>query len=165
MEVKERPDGVEYRLIEERDLPRASEIYTQSFDKANVGEQWTPETAEKFMRYWFERQPDLFFVAIDEEKIVGGVVAGIKPWWNGNHLVDGELFVDPSFQRKGIARNLLKEVIRRGIEKYNIVEFEGTADGEADYPIRWYERLGIRRNRWAYISGNAAEILENLSSS
>lgn len=67
------------------------------------------------------------------------------------------------FRKKGIARELLKEIIKRGIDKYNISDFEGIADGEADFPIKWYEKLGIKRNRWVYISGDAKEILGKLS--
>lgn len=99
-EIVEQPLKTEIRLLQESDLPKVGEIYARAFEKANIGEQWTPKSAEKFMRYWFNRQSDLFLIAESEGKVVGGIVAGIKPWWNGNHMVDGELFVDPEIQKK-----------------------------------------------------------------
>ncbi|MBI4176413.1 MAG: hypothetical protein HY518_04355 [Candidatus Aenigmarchaeota archaeon] len=38
---------------------------------------------------------DLQIVAEYNGKPVGAFVAGIKPWWDGNHLADGEIFVHP----------------------------------------------------------------------
>ncbi|MBO7504680.1 GNAT family N-acetyltransferase [bacterium] len=52
------------------------------------------------MSYWYDRQPDLFFVAEVDGRVVGGIVSGIKPWFDGNRLVDGELFVDKKYQER-----------------------------------------------------------------
>ncbi len=161
-EQRESSSSIELRLLGEKDIPRVAEIYAVSFLRANVGEEWTPDKAEEFIRYWFHRQPDLFFVAVDNEKVVGGFVAAIKPWWNGNHLVDGEIFVDPDYQSKGIVKSLLKEGIEKARDKYNAVEMEGIADGKNNFPMPWYKKLGLQESRWKFISGEIEVILKNL---
>lgn len=69
------------------------------------------------MRFWFEGQPDLFLVAVHEDQIVGGAVAGIIPWWDGCHLSNAELFVHPDFQKRRIAKRLLKELLTKAVSK------------------------------------------------
>jgi len=54
---------------------------------------------------------------------MGGFVAGIKPWWDGNHLVDGEIFIHPKFQKKGFGKLLSKYMYETAIKKYNVVSF------------------------------------------
>lgn len=95
----------EIRLMKKEDLKKLAIIYARTYHVFDVGERWTAKSAITLMSYWMKRQPDLFFIAKYDGKIAGAFVAGIKPWWDGNHLVDGELFVDPDFQKKGIGKN------------------------------------------------------------
>lgn len=153
----------EIRLLTEKDIPAVASVYVEAFNKADIGEEWIQETAENFMRWWFEREPNLFFVATHKGQIVGGVVAGIKPWWDGPHLADGELFVHPDFQKQGIGTKLLKTLLEEADRKYGeIVEFEGIASKEADFPMSWYKKLGIKKTGLVHIGAKPKEILEKL---
>ena len=60
-----------------------------------------------------ERDPDLFLVAEDGGRIVGGVIGG----WDGRRGFIWHLAVKPGFQRRGIARALVKEVEERLAKK------------------------------------------------
>jgi GNAT superfamily N-acetyltransferase len=151
------------RLLKEEDIACTASIFAEAFNSAKVGENWTPEMAEKYVRYWLERQPDLFIVAVCEGQIAGGAVAEIKPWWDGFHLAEGELFVHPKFQGRGIGAELLKGLLERGINNYGeIVEFEGIANGKAEFPMNWYEKIGIKRTGWVHVAGEPRDILGRL---
>jgi ribosomal protein S18 acetylase RimI-like enzyme len=54
----------------------------------------------------YEKQRNLFFVAEENEKVVGAIMSGVKPWFDGNRLIDTELFVDKNYQNRHLAREL-----------------------------------------------------------
>jgi len=154
------------RLIEESDIPQVAKIYADSFNKAKIGENWGKENSEIFIKYYFHRQPDLFFIALMKEKIVGGAVAFVKPfqragWYN---LVESELFVDPEFQGQGVATSLMKALLKGATEKYEIDRFGGIANGVNDFPMKWYKSIGFNPTDWVYFDGDVKDMLAKLES-
>lgn len=85
------------RLMRNEDLQQLAAIYVRSY-VSEMHEKWTEKAAYALLLDWFKRQPDLAFAAEFDHRLVGAFVVGIRPWWDGNHLVDGELFVDPAYQ-------------------------------------------------------------------
>ncbi len=154
---------INIRLVKRSDLSRLATIYAKTYRVFVVGERWTPKSAIKLMFYWMKRQPDLFFVAEYESKIVGAFVAGIKPWWDGNHLVDGELFVDPDFQKKGIGKKLSKQLYMTAIKKYDVVRFDTYTFKMTKFPLEWYKSIGFTEiKEWAMISADLKTVLKKL---
>jgi GNAT superfamily N-acetyltransferase len=148
--------------VRRKDLRKLSEVYAAVYREFDVGEKWTAKKAYTLLEYWFQRQPDLAFVAESEGKIVGGFVAGIKPWWDGNHLVDGEIFVHPEFQRKGIGSLLSMAMFRKAMKKYNAKVWD-TYTFRGKYPLKWYRSLGFREiGEWTMISGDLKEAAKKL---
>jgi GNAT superfamily N-acetyltransferase len=126
-------------------------------------ERWEQQSAHDLLLYWLERQPDLAFVAECDKKVVGGFVVGVKPWWDGNHLVDGEIFVAPSFQRKSIGSQLLKHALLIAQEKYDVVEFE-TYTIRGRHPLNWYRKLGFQEiKEWTMIRAKVKSLLSKLT--
>lgn len=156
---------VKIRLMQNSDLDSLSETYVEVYRVFDVGERWTKESAHKLLKYWLYRQPDLAFVAEYEDKIVGAFVAGIKPWWDGNHLVDGEIFVHPEYQKHRVGSELSKAMFRTAIEKYDAIVWDTYTFKGVDHPLSWYKSLGFEEiQEWTMISGNlkkALKILEN----
>jgi len=148
--------------MKKEDIQILSEIYTLVYEKFDVGERWTPKTAEKLISYWFKLQPDMSFVAECDGKIVGAFLAGIRPWWDGNHLVDGELFVSPDFQKLGIGTELSKKMYKIALEKYDVVSFD-TFTFNTSFPLNWYKKQGFKENKdWVCIEADLKEVLNNL---
>jgi len=155
--------SINIRLMQEKDLDELAEVYTEVYQKFDVGERWTTETSKKLFSYWYDKQPDLFFVAEHESKVVGGFVAGVKPWWDGNHLSDGEIFVHPDHQKQGIATKLSIALYEKALEKYNVTEFDASTFKKKEFPLSWYKSIGFEENEdWTIISGNIKTILSNL---
>ena len=152
------------RRIVNKDLEKLAEIYNQTYSPYvfDVGERWTKESAYAMLKYWLKREPDLAFLAEYEGKVVGAFFVGVKPWWDGNHLVDGEIFVHPDYQKKGIGTKLLKFMFDYAIEKYNVVRWD-TYTVKNKYPLRWYKSLGFGEiKEWAMISADPKEVLKRL---
>ena len=106
------------RLVKKEDLKKLAEIYAKTYEAFNIGEDWNRKSAYKMLEFWFKRQPGLFFVAEYNKKIVGAFATCVKPWWDGNHLSDGEIFVHPDFQSKGIGSALIKKLFKTAKTKY-----------------------------------------------
>ena len=144
------------------DLKKLSEIYATVYREFDVGEKRTPKKAYVLLEYWLQRQPDLAFVAESDGKIAGGFVAGIKPWWDGNHLVDGEIFVHPEFQRKGIGGLLSMAMFRKAMKKYSARTWD-TYTFKKKYPLKWYKSLGFKEiSEWTMISGDLRKASKKL---
>ena len=149
--------------MQRKDLQQLSEIYTQVYKQFDVGEHWTPNTARKLLSYWLNRQPDLAFVAECDRQVVGGVVAGIKPWWDGNHLVDGEIFVHPDYQKKGVGKQLSIELYGKALGKYQARSWDTYTFKKTKFPLSWYKSQGFIVNPdWVMIAGDVKSVLSKL---
>jgi aminoglycoside 6'-N-acetyltransferase I len=151
------------RLMKEEDLDVLAKIYVDAYDNADIGEKWNERSARALINYWMKKQPDLAFVAEFEDEIAGGLISGIKPWWDGNRLSDGELFVAPRFQKKGIGTALMKELCEKAISKYNAVSLDAFTYKKNKFPLAWYKTIGFEEvNGWAIVSANLKELKERL---
>ncbi|MBP6943200.1 MAG: GNAT family N-acetyltransferase [Candidatus Buchananbacteria bacterium] len=151
------------RNIQPADLQVLAEVYSKTYEAFDVGEKWTPETALQLLRYWFERQPDLAFLAEEDGEILGGFFAAVKPWWDGMHLVDGELFVHPDHQKKKIGTMLSKHMFTQAMEKYQAQVWDTYTFKNTEHPLKWYKAQGFDENKdWVMISGDLKEALKRL---
>ena len=153
------------RLAEEKDIKELAPIYKALYDNANIGEFWTTESAEKLLKYWFDRQRDLFFVAEEDGKAVGAIMSGVKPWFDGNRLNDTEIFVSQDYQEKHLGKVLLKKHLEEAQRIYgaNVIEFHTYGD-ETEFPQNWYNRIGFKKdNELIIMNANISEVLQNLA--
>jgi GNAT superfamily N-acetyltransferase len=151
------------RLAREKDINILSKIFFKVYTDFDVGEKWNEGSSYNLMSYWFKRQPDLFFIAKKDNKIIGAFVAGIKPWWDGNHLVDGEIFVDPTYQKQKVGTKLSIKMYEAAIKKYNIKYVDAVAFKNFEFPLNWHKSLGFNEvKEWTIISGGVNKILKNL---
>ena len=151
-------------LKNEKDMAVIASYYADYYANSVLDERWTKEKAIELFQYFYNQNKDLFFVAYDDDKPVGVIMSVLKPWWDGNHLEDGEVFVLPSYQRKGIAKSLFKALFKHAIEKYNATTLEAhTYEDENGFPYNWYKRIGFETiDNWKIISGNIKEIIKKM---
>lgn len=153
------------RTFDKRDLDKLAKLYCKVYDRIDVGEKWEYTSAHKLLSYWLERQPDLCFLAEYDKVIVGGFVSGVKPWWDGNHLFDGEVFVDPDHQKKGIGTELSKVMYKTAVEKYGATHFDAFTFSDREHPLSWYKKQGFNEvKNWTIISGDLRKVLKKLNS-
>lgn len=174
--------------MREDDLPPLAAMYMRSFPSSATGEHWCEDTASALLGSWLKRQPDLAFVAtaagegstisdtmaaIDFGRVdgadgsaavlAGACLVGVRPWWDGNHLVDGEFFVDPLFQAKGVGTALLRHVLAVAKEKYNPVCWDSYTFREEGFPLSWYKKLGFEEiDEWVMIRAPIDKLLSSL---
>ena len=155
---------IDIRLGNENDLTELAKIYSIAYNSLNIGEKWDDTSAQKLLQHFYKQQPDLFFVAEDNGVIVGGIVALVKPWWDGNRLTDGEIFVDPNSQGKGIGTQLIKCLFSEALNKYNAVSWDTFTHKAHENPLKWYKKMGFKEiENWVIITGSIKEVLNKLS--
>ena len=155
--------NLKIRLVQKKDLTILAKVYVKTYDSLNVEEHWTTKTAYKLLEWWFKKQPDLCFLAEYDNKIVGGFFTGIKPWWDGNHLSDGEIFVHPNYQKKGIGGALSKKVYSTAIKEYNAIRFDAFTFKLTKHPLEWYKSIGFEEiSEWTMISGELKKVIKKL---
>jgi len=151
------------RPMKEEDLEEVAVLYTEIYDKVDIGEKWTKQASQRLIKYWLSKQSDLCFVAIIENKIVGGFVAGIKPWWDGNHLVDGEVFVDYQYHKHKIGTELSKAIYKTAFDKYDITSIDLVTFSKNGFPLSWYEKLGfVVEKKLIIINGDPKIVMQKL---
>ena len=152
------------RLVKKEDIKYLAPIYKELYDDADIGEDWSIEKCEELLNYWYNKQGDLFFVAIEDGKPVGAIVSGIKSWFDGLRLVDGEIFVSKEYQEKYIGKQLMIEHLKQAKIKYNakVMEFHTYGD-ETEFPQNWYNRIGFKKdNELIIMNGEIEEVLDKL---
>lgn len=152
------------RLVCKKDIKELAPIYKELYDDADIGEFWSIESAEKLLNYWYEKQKDLFFIAEEDGKAVGAVMSGIKPWFDGNRLIDTEIFVSKEYQEKHLGKELYKRHLSEAQRIYNakVIEFHTYGD-ETEFPQNWYSRIGFKKDTELIImNANIKEVLDSL---
>ena len=118
------------RLVKNSDINELAKIYKDLYDNVDIGENWTIEKATELLKYWYNKQGDLFFVAEENGKPVGAIMSGVKSWFDGLRLNDTEIFVSNQYQGKHIAKDLMLEHLKQAKLKYNakMIEFHTYGD-------------------------------------
>jgi ribosomal protein S18 acetylase RimI-like enzyme len=84
-----------------------------------------------------QRDPDLFLVATDDDRIIGTVIGG----YDGRRGVIYHLAVEQSFRERGTGKMLMSEVERRLVAKGCLRCYLLVKDDASDV-IEFYRRLG-----------------------
>lgn len=151
------------RLVSESDLPTLAKIYKEAYNSLNIGENWDDATALLLMKHLYKEQSDLFFVAEENGNMVGGIVALVKPWWDGNHLTDGEVFIASRHQKKGVGTRLIKHLFTEAFKKYKVVSWDTFTHRIYEHPLKWYKGMGFEEiEQWVMITGDIKGVLKKL---
>lgn len=133
-----------------------------AYNPLKIGENWDEKSAFELLNYFLKEQADLFFVA-DDGKAVGAIVAQVRPWWDGNHLIEGELFLHPSYQGKRIGVGLVKKLFTEAKKKYQVVAWDTYTHVVHENPLAWYKKLGFEEiKNWRMITRNVDVVLKKI---
>lgn len=151
-------------LAQKNDLPQCANILREIYNNNVLSEGWTIESSNAICEFYFRLNPDLFFVAKNEDEVVGFTFSFVKPWADGNQLMVEELSVKESYRNQKIASKLLKTLVKSAKQKYNITCVNGTTyNGENKMPYSWYERIGFKKVEDLFlIESNPDDIIKSI---
>ena len=153
-------------LKKENDLEIIAELYADFYANSVLGEKWTKESALKLFKYFYGINKELIFVAYRNNEPVGIITSILKPWYDGNHLVDGELFVAPKYRNGIITKMLVTALLGYAVVKCNATVIEGaTYEDEKGFPYSLYKRLGFEtlNNQLKFVSGDIKAVLKKIN--
>lgn len=115
------------------------------------------DDSEQGINRFLERNPDTCFVAFEDNKVVGVIMAGS----DGRRGYIYHTAVNPQYRKRGIATALVETVMQAmkniGINKVALVVFEHNEGGN-----KFWERLGfIERNDLVYRNKAINEMIRN----
>lgn len=150
---------IDIRLVKEGDLKELAKVYKDLYGKSILKEDWSIEKSHDLLEFFYKLQSDIFVVAEVDEKVVGAVMSIVKPWHDGNRLVETEIFVADDYQGKSIASRLFHEHFRLAMEIYDAKVIEThTYQEENGYPLNWYKKQGYKViDEWYIINGDIRE--------
>lgn len=150
-------------IAKEGQLNRLSEIHSEAFTQADPTKPWTHERALNLLRHFYKIQSDLFLVASEGEEVLGAMAVIIKPWQEGNRCTEAILFVSPKHQKSGIGTMLFTRLLEEALSKYKAGMFEAITFVAKEFPLTWYESMGLKPDDGAIlIRGKSQEMLNNL---
>lgn len=153
-----RIEQMNYDYIEE-----LADLYIRIYKDTNPKEKWNIYSAKKFITYFYELCPDLFFIAKMKDKIIAGIWGPVKPWWDGNKVYNLEIFVDKEYQGNGISKLILAHYFEVAIKKYNVNSVEAITFSDRKFPLCYYEKISLSKDRQlVLLEGNAQEISEKI---
>lgn len=167
-----RPDNgdrsdIVVRLAREKDIKGLADLYRRFYNEMDtLAEHWTGESARKLMTHFYKLQPDLFYVAEKDNVIIGAAVAIVQPWWDGNHLLDGDVFIDSCYREQGIENKIMHALLSRARDTYKVVAWDAIIPNVKEHPLAVYKQIGFRDvPEWSSASGDTETMLALLDPS
>lgn len=157
---------MQIRLVTTKDISSLARAYVSSFAPVDPSEEWSEDRAVDLIKYFLRVQPDLAFLADVDQEIAGGICGIIKPWWDGNHLVETELFLRPEFQKKEVGTKLFLHLLKTAKDKYTANYIESITFKDLNFPGSWYKKLGFQdKDDWKVMFGEVAHLAKSLEQS
>lgn len=98
------------RQMTRDDVSACAHILQSVYNNELWQARWTLDTATAYLMDFFEMKKFVGYVVICENKIIGGLFAHEKIWWNNSEVFVEEMFVLPEHQHKGCGSMLIKAV-------------------------------------------------------
>jgi len=132
------------RQCTEKDLPSCGTLLRQIYAESPYCENWPEERAAAYLEAFFHIDHQGVLVAVEgESEIVGAVFGYGYPWHSGSILFLQELFVAMPYRRRGIAGDLVRQLVeKRGTNLHvALIVREGTV------AAGFYEKLGLSKSQ------------------
>lgn len=153
---------LEIAPVSEKYLPELANCFRQAY--IPLGEPWDFDNALKFITFKYNRMPDLSFVSLLDGHPIGGIFTDMKPWHDGNHLCEGELFIAPKYHGLfGVALKLCASMLKCAKEKYNCTFIEGVTFKQGNQ-LALYKKFGYTEDKTlTFITGEIGPMLQKMA--
>ncbi len=162
--------NIEIRHATKKDIPEIGKLFSKVYTTPDF-DGFTLEKSIEYMNWLFGRCPEVAFVAVDGNKIVGARLAGTKPWFDGIHIVDGEIFVGKDYRGQGIGLRLTEKSFEAAkklgatvVDSATFIQGKHTESGWDIQPqflnLEWHKKNGFHViEQMAIISGDIDELI------
>lgn len=132
-------------------LERYGEIYAAAFSGEPWNDPWTPEDAQIHVRELLESKQAYGLEYLIDDKVVGFILGTSMLFHYGRTFEINDLAVDPAFQRRGIAKQLMEQCLS-DIKAQGVVGVHLITAGEGVLPA-FYEKYGFSKENEVILMG------------
>ncbi|HMS91322.1 MAG TPA: GNAT family N-acetyltransferase [Candidatus Absconditabacterales bacterium] len=149
---------LKFSQVHKKDIPFLAKIYANAYNKE--GESWNTKKSKEIVMYRYKKI--IKIKVMHDDQIVGAFFSDVKPLFFGNILNDGDVIIDPKYQKLGIGKQLFIYGIEYAIKKFHVVGWDFYTFKDS-YQYNRYKRIGFSdSNKWILLSGNIDEVLKKL---
>ncbi len=102
--------GITTREMVQSDIAACADILCAVYNNELWQCRWEKNTAVDYLTDFFSMSKFVGYVVEDEGKLIGGLFAHEKVWWNNSEVFIEEMFIRPDAQRKGYGSLLMAQV-------------------------------------------------------
>lgn len=132
-------------------VERYGEIYAAAFSGEPWNDPWDPADAVIHVRELLESKQAYGMEYVEDDKVVGFILGTSMLFHYGRTFEINDLAVDPAYQRRGIAKQLLERCLA-DMKARGIVGVHLITAGEGILPA-FYEKYGFRKENEVILMG------------
>lgn len=149
---------ITFSLVQKKDIPVLADIYARAFN--TQWEAWNKKTSKAIIEYRYAKKIKLKVAY--KGKIIWALFSDVKPLFNGNILNDGDIFIDPEFQKLWIGRWLFLYGMQYAKKKFNVVGWDFYTFKNS-FQYKRYKRIGFSPSKKrVMMSGNIDDVLKKM---
>ncbi len=132
-------------------VERYGEIYANAFSGEPWNDPWDPADAVIHVKELLESKQSYGMEYVEDGKVVGFILGTSMLFHYGRTFEINDLAVDPTYQRKGIAKKLLERCLA-DMKARGIVGVHLITAGEGILPA-FYEKYGFKKENEVILMG------------
>lgn len=149
---------VKFSQVQKKDISFLAKIYADAYNKE--WESWNRKKSQEIVMYRYKKA--IKIKVMQDDQIVWAFFSDIKPLFFWNILNDGDVIIDPKYQKLWIGRQLFIYGIEYAIKKFRVVGWDLYTFKDS-YQYNRYKSIGFSdSNKWIFMSGKTDEVLKNL---
>lgn len=149
---------ISFSQVQKKDIPVLAKIYARVYNKE--WESWIVKRAQDIVEYRYHKK--IKIKVMYDKKVVGVFFSDIKPLYFGNVLHDGDVLIDPKYQKLWIGKQLFLYGIAYAKKRFNMVGWDFYTFKNS-YQYRRYKRIWFASsNKWILMSGNIDDVINKL---
>ena len=150
-----------FAQVQKKDIPILARIYARAYNKE--WESRKPKKSQEMIEYRYKK--NIKIKVVYDKKIVWAIFSDIKPLYVWNIMNDGDIVIDPAYQKLWIGAKLFSYGIEYAIKKFHVVGWDFYTFKDS-YQYERYKRIGFyASNKWIMMSGKTHEVFKKLQSS